>query len=117
MDQRRLLRRSPSSISTTAAAPLKRLLSSVSRGQARPQQQQESSPGVCGEAGNSNSVQIINNISDLRAPQRRDVWAGSSHRFFGGGPDKGTVNVGWLVGTPQQQQQQHHIDIYEHSQG
>ena len=134
MEQRRPLHRSPSNIST-AAAPFKRLFGSVAsarsqgRGQAqeamRRQQHQQQQPEQ--RERREGSVQIIKDISHLNEP-RWSVWGGANRDgvSFDGGPNKGTVNVGWLVGTPsaapaagvqrEQHPSGHHIDIYEHSQ-
>ena len=135
MDQRRPLHRSPSNISATA----KRLFGSVrsqNRGEAQERKAQREAQRRH-EGGSvqiikdisdlNNSVQIIEDISDLSEPRWTDVWGGTGRNgvsCFDGGPSRGTVNVGWLVGTPsashgaqrEQQPPGHHIDIYEHSQ-
>ena len=110
------LHRSPSSIST-----LKTRLFGGSVASARSQMRGQTQDGARGQGQRRQEVEIIRNISHLDGPQpqRWDVWGGANR--IDGGPDhKGTVNVGWLVGTPSSNgggdNGGHHIDIYEHSQ-
>ena len=111
------LHRSPSSIST-----LKTRLFGGSVASSRSQMRGQTQEGARGQGQQRRQeVEIIRDISHLDGPQpqRWDVWGGANR--FDGGPDhKGTVNVGWLVGTPSSNgggdNGGHHIDIYEHSQ-
>lgn len=125
MEQRRPLHRSPSNISTAAAAPFKRLFGSVASARSQSRGQAQGATRAQEQRPDRGAVQIIKDISDLNEP-RWDVWGGATRSgvSFDGGPHRGTVNVGWLVGTPsashgvqrEQQPPGHHIDIYEHSQ-
>ena len=117
MEERRpppQLHRSPSSIST-----LKTRLFGSSAASSRSQMRGQTQEGARGgQQRGRQEVEIIRDISHLgeSQEQRRDVWGGAN-RFDGGPGNKGTVNVGWLVGTPScGENGHHHIDIYEHSQ-
>ena len=116
MEERRppQLHRSPSSISTLKT----RLFGgSSAAASSRSQMRGQTQEGARGGQQRRQEVEIIRDISHLGEPQpRRDVWGGAN-RFDGGPGNKGTVNVGWLVGTPSSNGGGgHHIDIYEHSQ-